>query len=173
MKSEDKVSKTNNNNAHKITNIKQIKNTNKTQTDSQYNKSLWNQKQYQVATWIKPKLQQSLSRRIVDKLPHFKSFPSIIQTSIGSSILSITKEREIKKKTNKVDQFLISGKVNNTTKQKCKKKFKKKRKDEIINKNQTSIESNTQYSFTIKTLKSNSYINQQSLQSSSTQNNRE
>ena len=31
MKSEDEVSKTNNNNAHKVTNIKQIKNTNKRQ----------------------------------------------------------------------------------------------------------------------------------------------
>ena len=106
MKSEDEVSKTNNNNAHKITNIKQIKITNKTQTNSQYNKSLWNQNKYQVGIWIKPKLQQSLSRRIVDKLPHFKSFPSINQTSIGCYISSMTKERKIKKKTNEVDQFL-------------------------------------------------------------------
>ena len=86
MKSEDEVSKTNNNNTHKTTNKTQIKNTKKTQTNSHYNKSLWNQNKYQVGTWIKPKLQQSLSRRIVDKLPHFKSFPSIIQTSIESTI---------------------------------------------------------------------------------------
>ena len=89
MESEDEVSKTNNNNDHKITNIKQIKKTNKTQTNSYYNKYLWNQNKYQIGTWIKTKLQQSLSRRIVDKLPHFISFPSIIQISIESSISSI------------------------------------------------------------------------------------
>ena len=82
MKSDDEVSKTNTNNAHKTTNITQIKNTKKTKTNSHYNKSLWNQNKYQVGTWIKPKLQQSLSSRIVDKLPCFKSFQSIIQTSI-------------------------------------------------------------------------------------------
>ena len=106
MKSEDEDSKTNNNKANKTTNITQFKNTNKTKTNSHYNKSLWNQNKYQVGTWIKPKLKQSLSRRIVDKLPHFKSLPSSIQTSTGSSISSITKERKIKKKKNKVDQFL-------------------------------------------------------------------
>ena len=56
--------------------------------------SLWNQNKYQVGTWIEPKLQQSLSRRIVDKLPHFKSFPSIIQTSIGSSLSSLNKKKK-------------------------------------------------------------------------------
>ena len=103
MKLDDELSKTNNNKVHKTKNITQINNTKK--KNSQYSKSLWNQNKYQVGTWIKPKLQQSLSRRIIDKIPHFKSFPSIIQTSIGSLILSITKERKIKKKKNKVDQF--------------------------------------------------------------------
>ena len=98
MKSEDEVSKTNNNNTHKTTNTTQIKNTNKTKTNSHFNKALWNQNKYQVGTWIKPKLQQSLNCRIIDKLPHLKLFPSIIQTSIGSTISSITKERKIKKK---------------------------------------------------------------------------
>ena len=66
MKSEDEDSKTNNNKANKTTNITQFKNTNKTKTNSHYNKSLWNQNKYQVGTWIKPKLKQSLSRRIVE-----------------------------------------------------------------------------------------------------------
>ena len=48
MKSEDEVSKTNNNNAHKLTNVKQIKNTNKPQNNSQYKTFLWNQNKYQV-----------------------------------------------------------------------------------------------------------------------------
>ena len=85
MNSEDEVSKTNNNNSHKLTNIKQITNTNKTQTHSQYNKSLWNQNKYQVGSWIKPKLQQSLRRRIVDKtltlqiIPiHYSNFNRVI-----------------------------------------------------------------------------------------------
>ena len=93
MKSEDEVCKMNNNKSHKTKNITHIKKINKTQTNSHYNKSLWNQNKYQVGTWSKPKLKQSLSRRIVNKLPHFQSFPSIIQASIGSSISSITKER--------------------------------------------------------------------------------
>ena len=93
MKSEDEVSKINNSKSYKTKNITHSKKINKKNTNSHYNESLWNQNKYQVGTWSKPKLQQSLSRRIVNKLPHFQLFPPIIPTSIGSSIYSITKER--------------------------------------------------------------------------------
>ena len=92
MNSEDEVSRINNSKSHKTKNITHSKKINKTKTNSHYNKSLSNQNKYQVGTWSKPKLQQSLSRRIVNKFPHFQSFPPIIQTSIGSSISSINKE---------------------------------------------------------------------------------
>ena len=93
MKSNDEVSTISNNKYNKTKNITNKQKINKSQTNLHYNKSLWNQQKYQVGTWCKPKFQQSLSQRIIDKLPHLPSFPPIIHTSIESSISSLTKER--------------------------------------------------------------------------------
>ena len=94
MKSDDEDNKIGNNkykNTKHITNKRKI---NKLQTNLHYNKSLWNQQKYQVGTWCKPKFQQSLSQRIIDK-PHLPSLPPIIHTSIESSISSLTKEQMV------------------------------------------------------------------------------
>ena len=104
MKS-DEVEQISNGNTKQTKTLKQINNTTTTKINLPYNKSLWNQKRYQGGTWTKPKFEQILSRKIVDKLPNFHSFPSTIQTSLSSSISTLTKERKSKKKTNKVDQF--------------------------------------------------------------------
>jgi len=126
MKSEDEVSTIPKNKYNKNKNRKNKKY--KTTTNLHLNKSLWNQKKYQVGTWCKPQFQQSLSQRIMDKLPHPTSshpiiqpsiaspsssatkelivditpqtshkFPSLIQTSVGSIISSLTKEKPFKK----------------------------------------------------------------------------
>ena len=54
----------------------------------------------------------------------------------------MTKERKIKTKTKKVDQFLNKWESKQQDKTITRNKIPKK-KDEIINKDQTSIESNT------------------------------
>ena len=94
MKSDEEDSKINNNKHNNkktiITNKQKI---NKTPTNLQYNKPLWNQQKYQVGTWCNPKFQQFLSQRIIDNLKHILSLPTIINSSIESSISSLTKEQ--------------------------------------------------------------------------------
>ena len=92
MKSEDEVSTLPNNKDNKNQNRKNKKTINKTTINLHHNQSLWNQQKYQVGTWCKPQFQQSLSQRILDKLPHPKSSHPIIQPSIESSSSSVTKE---------------------------------------------------------------------------------
>ena len=114
MKSDDEEKNSNRNKVNKTKtnqiNIKTIK------TNLLCNTSLWNQNRYQGGTWIKPKFQQPLNHRIVDKLPNFNPIPPTIQTSLSSPISSLTKERQITKKKNKVDQFLSKWKNKKTQK---------------------------------------------------------
>ena len=130
------------------------------------NTSLWNQNRYQGGTWLKPKFQQSLSHRIVDKIPNFNPIPPTIQTSLSSSISSLTKERKIKKEKKKVDQFLNKWKNKKHKKTITQQSFPQQSNDDLTI-SQNSKDSNTQSLFTIKTLNSH-YINQCSNSSSQT-----
>ena len=107
MKSDDEISKTHKQNYffNKMKNIKQINK--KTHKKTPYSNKLWNQNKYELEIWTKPKFQQSLSLRFLNKLSqHFHSYQSVIQTSIGSNISLLTKDKPIKRMKNKVDQFL-------------------------------------------------------------------
>ena len=94
MKSDEEDSKINNNNHNNKQTIIIIKQKiHKTPTNLQYNKPLWNQHKYQVGIWCKPKFQQSLRQRIIGKLKRIPSLPTIINSSIETSISSLTKEQ--------------------------------------------------------------------------------
>ena len=85
MRLDDTMNKTytHHNKFNKIKNIKQINTATPTSTNPPYRNKLWNQNKYVLETWTKPRLQQSLNIRIVDKLPqYFHSYSLIIQTSI-------------------------------------------------------------------------------------------
>ena len=131
---EDRKIKNNKNNNKKtiITNKQTIM---KTTTNLRYNKPLWNQQKYQVGIWCKPRVKQSLDQQnqyklkqfpslpiiinssiessissmtkeqIVDIIPQPNEFPSSIKTSLGSTMSSLTKEEPFKKKNNKVETF--------------------------------------------------------------------
>lgn len=164
MKSDDEEKSSNRNKVNKTkTNKINIKTT---KTNLLCNSSLWNQNRYQGGTWIKPKSQQSLSHRIVDKIPNFNPIPPTIQTSLSSSISSLTKERKIKKEKKKVDQFLNKWKNKKHKKTITQQSFPQQSNDELTI-SQNSKDSNTQSLFTIKTLNSH-YINQCSNSSSQT-----
>ena len=94
MKSDEEDSKINNNNHNnKQTIITKKQKIHETPTKLQYNKPLWNQHKYQVGIWCKPKFQQSLCQRIIGKLKRIPSLPTIINSSIESSMSSLTKEQ--------------------------------------------------------------------------------
>ena len=90
MKSDEENSTIKNNKKTIITNKQTII---KTPRNLRYNKPLWNQHKYQVGIWCKPRVKQSLSQRNHDKLKHIPSLPIIINSSIESSISSLTKEQ--------------------------------------------------------------------------------
>ena len=71
MKSDDEMSKTHKQNKqfNKMKNIKRINKTTQTTTNSPYSNNFCNQNKYEFGTWTKPKFQQSLMLRIVEKLP--------------------------------------------------------------------------------------------------------
>ena len=136
MKSDEEDRKINNNkHKNKKTIITKKQTIIKTPTNLRYNKPLWNQQKYQVGIWCKPRVQQSLDQRnhyklkhipslpiiinssiessissmtkeqIVDIIPQPNEFPSSIKTSLGSTMSSLTKEEPFKKKNNKVETF--------------------------------------------------------------------
>ena len=129
MKSDDEDSKISNNKYNNTKNITNKQKINKPQTNLHYNKSLWNQQKYQVGTWCKPKFQQSLSQRIIDKLPHLTSLPPIIHTSIESSISSLTREQIvdiIPQHSNKYSSIIQTSFGSNMSSLTKEKPFKKK-----------------------------------------------
>ena len=133
MKSDEENSKiTNNKNNNKKTIVKNKQRIIKTKTNLRYNKPLWNQQKYQVGIWRQPRVKQSLDQQnqfklknfpssprilnssiessissmtkvqIVDIIPPSNTFPLSIKTSFGSTISSLTKEESYEKKNNKV-----------------------------------------------------------------------
>jgi len=94
MKSDEENSKINNNkNNNKKTIITNKQTIIKTKTNLRYNKPLWNQQKYQVGIWCQPRVKQSLGQQNQYKLKHFPSLPIILNSSIESSISSMTKEQ--------------------------------------------------------------------------------
>jgi len=56
---------------------------------------------------IESSISSLTKEQIVDIIPHHPNeYPSIIQTSLGSNMSSLTKEKHFKKKNNKVENFL-------------------------------------------------------------------
>ena len=94
MKSDEEDRKIKNNkNNNKKTIISNKQTIIKTKTNLRYNKPLWNQQKYQVGIWCQPRVTQSLGQQNQDRLKHFPSLPIILNSSIESSLSSITKEQ--------------------------------------------------------------------------------
>ena len=157
MKSDEENSKiTNNKNNNKKTIVKNKQRIIKTKTNLRYNKPLWNQQKYQVGIWCQPRVKQSLDQQnqfklknfpslpiilnssiessissitkdqIVDIIPPSNTFPLSIKTSFGSTISSLTKEESYEKKHNKVETFLKNWKNKRNNKTNRNNKFNKK-----------------------------------------------